>query len=106
MPWSDALEYAAKEGNPLPDGLTAPEKAMYISMRGLYWQVQAGVIDIEHARKEKRALLNDLCRMELENKAREKSVKAWRWVDLNLNKCTCPECAALKKAILGLDNIM
>ena len=106
MAWTKELEQAASAGKSLPDGLTGPEKALYIAMRGLYWQYRNGVIDLDQAKKEKRALVNDFGQMELREKSLERSVKAWRWVDLSLNKCECPECIALKKAILQLENIM
>ena len=104
VPWSDELERAAAALKPLPDGLTFAEKTLYIAMRGLYAQFKQGTIDRDQAKREKRLLLNDFGQIELADKARERSVKAWRWVDLSLNKCECPECAALKKTILQLEN--
>lgn len=104
MPWTDSLERSASEGKGIPEGLSANEKFLYIAMRGLYAQYRMGVIDIDQARKEKRSLINDFGQMELREKQWEKSRKAWRWVDLNLNKCECPECRELKKTILGLEN--
>lgn len=106
MAWTEELERSASAGKPLPDGLTGPEKALYIAMRGLYWQYRNGAIDLTQAKREKRAILDDFKEMELREKAWERSVKAWRWVDLSLNKCECPECLALKKTILQLENIM
>lgn len=106
MAWTEALERAASAGKPLPDGLTGPEKMLYITMRGLYAQYRSGVISLDQAKKEKRLLINDFGQMELREKSLERSVKAWRWVDLSLNKCKCPECLELKKTILQLENVM
>lgn len=106
MAWSEALELSAKAGNPVPDGLTPHEKMLFIAMRGLYWQYAAGKITMEQAKLEKRQLMTDFNDAVLREQCYERSIKAWRWVDLNLNKCECPDCLALKKAILGLENVM
>lgn len=105
MAWSDDLERAAKAGKGVPDGLTANERMLFIAMRGLYYQFGAGVITIDQAKREKRQVMNDFNAAELREKSREKSIKAWRWVDLSLNNCECPECRKLKEAILGLENV-
>lgn len=106
MPWSDELERAAAALKPLPDGLTFAEKTLYIAMRGLYAQFKQGTIDRDQAKREKRLLLNDFGQIELREKSYERSIKTWMWVDLNLNKCSCPECLELKKTILGIQNII
>lgn len=106
MPWTEALEHAAKDGKALPDGLTLAEKQLYVAMRALYSSYARGDISREEAKREKRLLLNDFRDAELQAKARERSIKTWMWVDLNLNKCECPECLALKKVILGIQNTM
>ena len=106
MAWTDELERAACSGKPIPDGLGFPEKCLYIAMRGLYVQYRSGVISLNQAKKEKRLLINDFGQMELHEKSLDRSIKAWKWVDLNLNKCSCPECLALKKTILELENVM
>jgi len=104
--WTEALERAAADGKPMPEGLTGPERQLFIAMRGLYYQLKVGIIDREQAKKEKRHLVNDFNAAVQREQSYERSIKAWRWVDLNLNKCTCPECLALKKAILQLENVM
>ena len=104
--WTEALERAAADGKGMPDGLTGPERQLFVAMRGLYYQLKMGVIDREQAKKEKRHLVDDYNSAVLREKCYERSIKAWRWVDLNLNKCQCKECLALKKAILQLENVM
>lgn len=104
MAWTDELERYAKAGNPIPDGLSPNEKMLFVAMRGLYWQYAADYISLEQAKREKRQLLDNFKSSELREKCYEKSIKAWRWVDLNLNKCQCEECKALKRAILQLEN--
>ena len=102
--WNEALERAAANGQPMPDGLNAPEKMLYVAMRGLYYQYRAGVLDQEQARREKRLLMNDFGAAELQMKSWEKSIKAWRWLNLTLEEDGCPKCRAMKEAILGLEN--
>lgn len=104
MPWSEELERAASAGKPLPDGLTYAEKTLYIAMRGLYAQYRQGTIDKDQAKREKRLLLNDFGQIELTDKARERSIRAWRWLDLNMNNCECPHCLEMKRTILQLEN--
>lgn len=106
MQWTDALERAAAEGKAMPDGLTGPEKQLYIAMRGLYYQYRVGIVDREQAKREKAELIKDFNAARTREQAYERSIKAWRWVDLNLNKCECEECKALKRAILQLENVM
>lgn len=104
--WNEALERAAANGQPMPDGLTATEKTLYVAMRGLYFQYRSGVIDKEQARREKRLILNDFGAAELREKAHERSIKAWRWLNLTFEADDCPKCTAMKKAILELENTM
>lgn len=104
MAWTTDLERAASAGKPIPDGLTAPEKALYIAMRGLYWQYREGIIELEQAQREKRLLIQDFNKLELLMKAQEKSLKAWRWINLRVEEGDCPRCIEMKRTILELEN--
>lgn len=53
------FEKQAMDGDPIPDGLIASDKVMYIALRGLYRQVKLGVISREVAVSEKNRLLQD-----------------------------------------------
>ena len=104
MAWSKELERAASAGKPIPDGLTAPEKALYIAMRGLYWQYREGIVTLEQARREKNLLIKDYEKLELLMKAQEKALKSWRWLNLRIEEGDCPRCIEMKKTILQLEN--
>lgn len=45
MAWTEEIELAAAHGEPMPDGLTAPERTLYIALRGLYYQYRVNLID-------------------------------------------------------------
>jgi hypothetical protein len=55
MPW----ERQAMMGNEVPDGLSLPEKTLYVLVRGLYAQYKAGTIDRDTAVREKRAAFRE-----------------------------------------------
>lgn len=106
MAWTKEIELAAADGKPVPPGLTVAEKGLYQAMRGLYASYKAGLIELDQAKLEKRTLLNDFGQLELSMKAWERSMRAWRWVNLNLNDAGCPHCLEMKKTILQLENTM
>lgn len=104
MAWTKELERAASEGKSVPDGLTAPEKALYIAMRGLYWQYREGIVTREQAHREKNLLIKDYDKLELLMKAQEKALKSWRWLNLRIEEGDCPRCIEMKRTILQLEN--
>lgn len=97
------LEMKAAKGEKTPEDLSAPERMLFIALRGLYFQYRNGVIDKEQAKKEKALVLNDYRAAVLDEKCREKSRKLWQQLPLDIMKCDCPECKALAKLILGLN---
>ena len=104
MAWTKELERAASAGKSVPDGLTAPEKALYIAMRGVYWQYREGVITLEQAKREKMLLTKDFDKLEMLMKAQEKALKSWRWLNLRIEEGDCPRCIEMKRTILQLEN--
>lgn len=104
MPWNEEWERAAAEGKSVPDGLTLPEKYLFISFRSLYHQYNEGLLTKEQARKEKSLLIKDFNRFEQREKAMDRSMKAWRWLNLSVEKGDCPKCIELKKAFIQFEN--
>ena len=96
-------EVLASNGEPMPDGLTAPQRAHYIALRGLYYQYRVGIIDEEQARREKGLLVKDYDVAVLGERAREKSIKLWNRLPYDIMKCQCEECRNVAKIIHGLN---
>ena len=97
------LERKAMRGEALPDGLDAPARALYISLRGLYYQYRVNILDREQAKREKAQILQDYRGQLLAEKCREKSVLAWKRLPSDAYKCDCPECKRIVGIILGLE---
>lgn len=55
LPW----EQLAIRGDELPDGLEYPDQVLYLSLRMLYAQKRAGIIDRDTAIAEKKKLLDE-----------------------------------------------
>lgn len=60
-PLSPDLERAAAKGEPAPDGLSAPQLRLYITLRGIYHDYRAGIISKSEAVREKDMAVK-LCR--------------------------------------------
>ena len=103
MAWTEDLERAAANGEAMPDGLDAPERAHFIALRGLYYQYKVGIIDRDQAKREKFQLEKDYKNAVLGEKCRDKSIKLWHILPTDVMKCECPECKRLAKLILGLN---
>lgn len=97
------FEKKAARGEPMPDDLNGPERALYISLRGLYYQYRQEIIDREQAKKEKTQVVNDYYQAVLGERCREKSVKIWHRLPTDAYKCECPECKRIVGIILGLE---
>lgn len=102
MAWTNEMEQAAAHGKPMPDGLDAPERVLYIALRGLYYQYRENVIDREQAKREKQHLMNDYKQAVLDEKCRAKSVKLWRDLPSDIMKSDCPKCQEVGKIVYGL----
>lgn len=101
--WNDDLERAAANGEPMPDGLDAPERTFYIALRGLYYQYRMNIIDREQARREKVLLTQDYKGAVLDEKCRKKSRELWKILPTEAMKCDCEHCKKVAKLILGLN---
>lgn len=97
------LEQKAMRGEVLPEGLDAPSRALYISLRGLYYQYRVKILDREQAKREKALILQDYRSQMLGEKCREKSIEAWKRLPTDAYKCDCPECKRIIGIILGLE---
>ena len=84
MAWTEEIELAAAHGEPMPDGLTAPERTLYIALRGLYYQYRVNLIDQQ------------------DEKCREKSRELWRRLPHDLMKSERSRCQEVGKIIYGL----
>ena len=102
MAWTEEIELAAAHGEPMPDGLTAPERTLYIALRGLYYQYRVNLIDQQQAKREKTILLQDYKGAVLNEKCREKSRELWRRLPHDLMKSECSRCQEVGKIIYGL----
>ena len=98
----EELEQRAAQGQAMPDGLDAPQRALYISLRGLYYQYRMNIIDKEQAKKEKAQIVQDYNGQVLDEKCRAKSRELWRTLPVDAMKCECPECKNLLMRIYGL----
>lgn len=104
MAWTEELERAASAGKPLPNGLSAPDRFLYIAMRGLYAQYRQGLIDLPGAKREKQMLLNEANKFDLLMRSAERSLRVWQWCNLRIEEDDCPKCRELKRTILQLEN--
>lgn len=102
MAWTAELEKAAAHGKPMPDGLAAPERILYVALRGLYYQHRVGIIDREQAKREKRDLMNDYNQAVLDERCRAKSAKLWRDLPHDIMKSDCPKCQEVGKIVYNL----
>ena len=100
--WNEDLERAAANGQPLPEGLDAPARSLYISLRGLYQQYKEGVLDKDQAKQEKSLLIKDYELAVLDEKCRQKSRELWKRIPSDIMKCQCDECRNVAKIILAL----
>jgi len=100
--WTEELEHAAANGLTLPEGLDAPARALYISLRGLYRQYRQGILDKDQAKREKALLMKDYNMAVLDEKCRQKSRELWKQIPYDIMKCECEECRRIAKIILGL----
>lgn len=103
--WNEELEQAAALGQPVPEGLGSPERALYILMRSLYHQHRVGIIDLHQAKREKRLLMQDYENTLFDEKCRRKTVELWKRLPTDALKCSCPECQKIQRIILGLDKM-
>lgn len=53
------IEIQAKDGKPLPDGLTMAEKFAFNRFRCLYFLVKNQAVDLKSAKKEKQDIINE-----------------------------------------------
>ena len=53
------LEFMAKDGNEIPDGLEYPDQLMFLSLRLLYSQLRLGIIDRDTAVRDKKRLMRE-----------------------------------------------
>lgn len=100
--WTEEMERDAANGKPMPDGLGAPERTLYIALRSLYYQFRQNLIDKDQAKREKYALMNDYKVAVLDEKCREKSRELWKRLPYDIMKCECDECRRVASIILGL----
>ena len=102
MAWTNEMEQAAAHGKPMPDGLGAPERVLYIALRGLYYQYRSNLIDKEQAKREKQHLMSDYNQAVLDEKCRAKSRKMWHDLPHDIMKSDCPKCQEVGRIIYGL----
>lgn len=100
--WNKELECAAAHGQAMPDGLDAPSRALFLALRGLYWQYREGILDAEQAKREKALFMKDYDMAVLDEKCRQKSRELWKSLPYDIMKCECEECRNLARIILGL----
>ena len=102
MAWTAELERKAANGEPMPDDIGAPERVLYIALRGLYYQYRVGSVEKDQARREKQRLIEDYKQAVLDERCRAKSVKLWRELPHDIMKSECPKCQEVGKIIYGL----
>lgn len=99
------LERAAKQGLPLPDGLTLTESWLYLSIRMLAKEYKSGSINAEQARIEKMKLISTyeliaqgekIHRKEIENRLRLSKYM------VNAEKGECENCKAMSRILSGI----
>ena len=103
---ADELNVIAAKGDPLPDGLTAPEQLYFLSLRQIYRDYRTGALDLETAKAEKiKAVDAYLDNMFMHN-LYEHNVKIENIFRTEFHKDkTCQKCGDcnLYRLICGLD---
>lgn len=100
------IEKAAATGSDMDGELCNPDMWLFLSLRELYSQYRAGLIDRDRAKKEKATLL---ARYELERFYYDsylEVVKMRNRVDsqlVELEKCGCEQCKKLIRIFDGMD---
>lgn len=85
-----AYEREASRGDPMPEGLTTVEQAVYQGMRYLYAVYRAGRLSKDAAAREKAALLRELTRArereELRDRIERKTAAMWKAIEAAANR--------------------
>lgn len=72
------FEPAAIAGHEMPTGLTGPEQRLFLSLRMLYHQRRAGIIDRDTAVREKKKLVRAFDYEKFQDKCGKHSVALWK----------------------------
>ncbi len=75
-------EKAAIAGDEMPDGLTSPDKWLFLSLRLLYSYKRMGMVDKATAIREKRKLLEDYQHLKFQEDVQARMVETYKRAEI------------------------
>lgn len=101
----EELEKLAAKGSEMPDGLTAPEQLLFLSLRQLYAIYRSGRLPKDIAKAEKTKIYQEYAQNVLNHKCWVSSLERQRklsYMIQDIRKCDCETCKKVLRIVEGI----